>query len=260
MADYVLVRKSRNIISEMMHAFLNILLGVGSVLITVLSGSPLIGIILVLISKWRIFAVRRRYLMVNIKSNLVDLIVGLSIVLLTYYTGTEFLAVDFILMAFYVVWLIFIKPASSEKMVVFQSLTAVFLGMSLVAIMTANLDLILSVILAFVIGYASSRHTLVQSSDGDFRLTTLISGLIFMEVTWLSQTWSIIYTFGSSGIRIPQIAIILTIFAFVYNAVRAAVIKYQDKLKFEQIALPVIFGVVMIGAVVLFFSEPIFNI
>ena len=43
MADYVLARKSRNIASSMVHVFLNLLLGVGSVLITVLSGSPIVS-------------------------------------------------------------------------------------------------------------------------------------------------------------------------------------------------------------------------
>ena len=73
MADFVLARKSRNIASNFVHIFLNILLGVGTVLITVLSDSPLLGILLVLLSKWRIFAVRARYLWINIKSNLVNI-------------------------------------------------------------------------------------------------------------------------------------------------------------------------------------------
>ena len=113
MADYILARKSRNIASTMVHVFLNLLLGIGSVLITVLSGSPVLGLILVLVSKWRIFAVRARFLWLNIKSNLVDIIVGVSVVLLTYFAGPNFLPVDFILMAIYSLWLLIIKPLSS---------------------------------------------------------------------------------------------------------------------------------------------------
>ena len=65
MADYVIVRKSRNIASKLVHIFLNILLGVGAVLITVLSNSPVLGILLVVLSKWRVFAVRPRYIWIN---------------------------------------------------------------------------------------------------------------------------------------------------------------------------------------------------
>ena len=260
MADYVLARKSRNIASSAVHVFLNLLLGVGSVLITVLSGSPLLGLLLVFISKWRIFAVRSRYLWLNIKSNLVDLIVGVSVVLLTYYAGSSFLVVDFILMAIYSIWLLFIKPLSSEQATLAQSLIAVFLGISAATVMSANVDSILLVVLSFLIGYAASRHVLAQSDAKDFTLTTLVCGLVFAEVACLCYMWEIVYTFGSTGIRIPQLAIILTIFAFVYNYARQAMIKYQDDFRFKHILGPVIFGALLIGIIVLCFSNPIFNI
>ena len=260
MADFVLARKSRNIASSMVHIFLNLLLGVGAVLVTVLSNSPILGIIMVLASKWRVFAVRARYLWLNIKSNLVDIIVGLSVVLLAYYAGPDFLPVDIILMVFYSVWLLFIKPLSSETATMAQSLIAVFMGISATTIMTSGLDAIIIVLLAFLVGYATSRHILIQSDDKDFTLTTLICGLIFAEIAWLSDSWSIIYTFGDTGIRIPQLAIILTIFAFIYNYTRNIVIKYQDDFRLKHILGPALFSVCLIAIIVLCFSNPIFNI
>lgn len=260
MADFVLARKSRNIASSAVHVFLNIMLGIAAVLTTVFSGNPVLGILLVLVSKWRIFAVRRRYLWLNIKSNLVDLLVGLSVVLLSYYAGSALLPVHFILMIVYVIWLIIIKPMSSEAATLAQSLIAVFLGISAVTIMSANLNSIVAVILSFLVGYAASRHVLSQTSDNDYTLTTLVCGLIFAEVAWVCNAWGIVYTFGRSGIRIPQVAIILTIFAFVYNYARQAMIKYQDDFRFRDIVGPVLFGVVLIGIIVIFFSNPIFNI
>ncbi len=248
----------------MVHVLLNLLLGVGSVMITVLSGSPLLGLILVLASKWRVFAVRHRYWWFNVKSNLVDLIVGISVVLLAYTAGQEFLIIDAILMVFYCLWLLFIKPLSSEKAAFTQSLIAVFLGISATVLMTASLSAIASslvvAISAFVIGYAGSRHVLVQSDDKDFTLTTLVCGLAFSEVAWLSSNWTIIYTFGSGGVRIPQLAILLTIFLFVYNYARSVMIKYQEDFRFKQIAGPVIFGAILAAIVVIWFSNPIFNI
>lgn len=260
MADYILARKSRNIASTMVHIFLNLLLGVGSVLITVLSNSPVLGLILVLVSKWRVFAVRSRFLLLNIKSNLVDIIVGVSIVLLAYFAGPNFLPVDFILMAVYSLWLLVIKPLSSENATMIQSLVAVFLGISAAAIGTADLDPILITLLAFIIGYAASRHVLAQTSDHEFTLTTLVCGLVFAEIAWLCHSWDIVYTFGESGIRIPQVAIILTIFAFVYDYARQSIIKYQEDFRFKHIVGPVLFGVILIGVIVIWFSNPIFNI
>lgn len=260
MADYVLARKSRNIASSAVHILLNILLGMGAVLITVFSASPVLGIILVLMSKWRVFAVRSRYLWINIKSNLVDFIVGLSVVLLSFYAGNSLMPVHFILMGVYVVWLLFIKPMSTETGYLTQSLFAVFLGISTVTVMTASLDVTVAVLLAFLIGYAASRHVLVQTEANDFRLTTFACGLVFAEVAWLCHTWAIVYTFGESGIRIPQSAIILTIFAFVYNYARQAMVRYQEDFRFRNIVGPVLFGAVLIGILVIFFSKPAFNI
>ena len=260
MSDFVFVRKSRNIVSAMVHVLLNLLLGVGAVMITVLSNSPVLGIILVLASKWRVFAVRARYFFLNLKSNLVDLIIGISIVLLSYYAGNSFLVVHILLMIFYSIWLIFIKPMSSEPATLAQSLIAVFFGISASAIMSANLDSIVGVSIAFLVGYAASRHVLVQSSDRDFTLTSLVCGLVFAEIAWLCHSWAIIYTFGNTGIRIPQLAIILTIFAFVYNYARQAIIKYRDDFRFKHILGPVIFGAILICIIVLWFSNPIFNI
>lgn len=260
MADYVLARKSRSIFSNMVHVFLNLLLGIGSVLVTVLSGSPLLGLILVFISKWRIFAVRARYFGINLKSNLVDLIVGVSVVLLAYYAGSSFLLVDFLLMAFYSIWLLFIKPLSSETATMVQSLIAVFLGTSAATIMTSGINEIALVLISFLIGYTASRHVLAQSDDKDFTLTTLVCGLVFSEIAWLCYSWSIIYTFGSTGVRIPQLAIILTIFAFVYNYTRQAMIKYQEDFRLKHIMGPVIFGIVLVAIIVIWFSNPIFNI
>ena len=260
MADYVLARKSRNIASSAVHVFLNIMLGTFSVLITVFSGSPVLGILLVLMSKWRIFAVRRRYLWLNIKSNLVDLIVGISVVLLSFAAGSALLPVDFLLMGIYVVWLLVIKPMSSEMANLVQSLIAVFLGISAVTLLTSGINAAVMAILAFLIGYAASRHVLSQTRDTDFTLTTLVCGLIFAEVAFLCHSWAIVYTFGGSGIQIPQAAIILTTFAFIYNYARQAMVKYQEDFRFRDILGPVVFGVVLVGIIVIWFSNPIFNI
>ncbi|MDO4742235.1 MAG: hypothetical protein Q4A79_02565 [Candidatus Saccharibacteria bacterium] len=260
MADYVLARKSRNMISDITHVFLNILLGILVVLITVFSASPLIGGLFVIVSKWRVFAVRPRYMLSNLKASLVDFIVGFSVVALAYFAGGSLLTVHFLLMTIYVVWLVFVKPRSSEMATFLQSLIAVFLGISAVMIATSGQNAIIVTFLAFLIGYAASRHILIQTNDKDFTLMTLVLGLVFAEIAWLSQIWSIIYTFGGTGIRIPQAAIILTIFMLVYNYARQARQKFREDFRFRNIAGPVFFGFILVWIIIIWFSDPIFNI
>ena len=260
MADYVLIRKSRNVISSILHVLMNILLGIGSVAITIVTGSWVIGIILVILSKWRVFAVRPRYWMVNIISSLVDLIVGSSFVLIAYCSGSTFLPIHAVLGIGYTIWLVLIKPRSSEVAAEIQSLIAVFLGTTAVTMLFASSNSIFMVLSCFIIGFAASNHILVQSDDNDFSLTTITCGLINAEVAWLSNSWLIVYTFGNTGIVVPQISIILTIFSFVANRVFKSGIKHDGKIEFSEVAIPIIFSILIIAIIVIWFSNPIFDV
>lgn len=254
------IRKTRNKASSAVHIFLNIIFGLGSVLITIFTGSPLLGLLLVILSKWRVFAVRPRYIWLNLKASLLDFIVGVSIVMLTYFSGTSFLPIDVILAGFYCVWLIVLKPLTSETGNLIQALTATFLGMSAATIGVSTLDPILITLLAFLVGYSASRHVLSQSDEKEYGMSVLIFGLIFAEIAWICNTWSIIYTFGASGIRIPQLAVILTIFMYVYNAIRKSLVRHDGVFKLGDVLAPIIFSIVTIGVIVIWFSNPIFNI
>src|ERR1051326_6294486 len=66
--------------SHFIHLGLNILLPILAYVLVRIEFVPL-AILLVLLAKWRIFAVRPRYWLVNIASNGVDILVGISLVL-----------------------------------------------------------------------------------------------------------------------------------------------------------------------------------
>lgn len=261
MADYIFIRKSRNALSSFLHFFLNILLGVGSIFITIVSGSWIIGIILVIISKWRMFAVRPRFWFLNLKSNLVDLIVGFSFVLLTYFSGTSLLPVHYLLTALYIIWLVIIKPITKEIGNLVQSIFAILLGTSAAILASASLDSTVLIILEFIIGYGASRHVLCQNNNTkDFELTALACGLIFAELSWLSHSWLIIYSFGTTGIILPQLSIILAIIAFIFHKVYTEAVKRESNVRLKDVALPIIFGLATIAIIVIGFSEPFFNV
>ncbi len=264
MADYILIRKSRNAISTLLHVILNLLLAVVSIGATVITGNCIIGLILIFVSKWRIFAVNHRYWLLNIRSSLVDFIVGTSFVLLAYAAGTQFLIVHWVLMALYAIWLIIIKPRSSLTFAIIQALTAVLVGSTTTTVFAAIIpDNWMSLVLVgaeFIIGYAASNHVLVQTSDADPSLISLVCGLIFGEIAWLSHVWLIIYTIGTTGICVSQLAIILTVLAFTYFQVYIEMSKNNGKLKFKNVALPVVFCVIVIAVLMVGFSQPRFNI
>lgn len=261
-SDYVFIRKSRNIFSNILHVLFNLSLGVGSIFVSIVSGSWIIGAILVLVSKWRMFAVRPRFWFLNLKANLVDLIVGLSFVLIGYFSGTELLPIHYILAGGYSLWLIFVKPKTSESWNRIQALTAVFLGTSATTIACANYNPVFLVISVFIIGYAATRHILAQNNSSTITngYPALIMGAIFAEIALLFYAWLIVYTFSAFGIMIPQLAIILVLFAFMSEKIYSSVESRDGHFKFSEVALPVLFSFALLAVIIFGFSEPLFNI
>ena len=270
MARKYALRRGHSILSSFLHVVLNILLGVGSIAVTAISGSWVLGIVLVIISKWRVFAVRPRFWWANIKANLVDFIVGSSFVLLAYVVNSSSLSISlfgwsaiplaYVILAIgYTLWLIFLKPLSSERATAVQSLVAIFLGTSAAAVLIGALDSLWLALVCFIIGYSATRHVLIQNDEEDFFLLSFLAGLLFAEIAWLSQSWLIIYTLFDGSIIVPQLALLLTIFAFVLGSVYKSLFKHENKVRLADIATPVIFSVLTIAVIVLIFSQPIFN-
>ncbi|MBR3131263.1 hypothetical protein IKG31_01680 [Candidatus Saccharibacteria bacterium] len=260
-SDFIFIRKGRNALSTFLHFALNILLGVGSVFVTIVSGSWIIGFVLVLLSKWRMFAVRPRYLWLNIKSNLVDLIVGFSFVLLAYFSGSTVLPVHYILAASYAFWLTIIKPKTAESWTLVQALCATFLGTTAASIMCASFSSAILVILEFIIGYSATRHVLAQNDNmNDAGYPALIFGTIFAEIALLCHSWLIVYTFTNAGIIIPQLSVILTIFSFMAERILRSVEKHDGQFRLKDITAPLIFSLIVLSVIIIGFSEPIFNV
>lgn len=260
MADYILIRKGRNALSTVTHALLNLLLGVGSIVLTVVTGHWLIGVLLVFLSKWRMFAVRRRYWWSSLKANFVDLTAGVSFVLLAYLCGSTWTLAHTLLAVGYTVWLIWIKPKSTPIFTEAQALIALFLGSAVVSLIFAAHNAAWAVLATFILASACARHVMNQRDDANFTLATLGVGLLAAEVMWLAHTWYIIYIFGDTGIRIPQVSLILTLGGFLLSRLYHSNLRHDGKFKPEEIMAPLVFAVAAILVIFLFFSQPVFDI
>src|SRR5271165_5298167 len=96
--------------SYLFHLGLNALLPL-LVFILVRTGFSEIALALILLSKWRIFAVRPRYWLANIRSNGVDIIVGISLLIFMTHTNSSYWQLLWV--AVYIIWLTVIKPGST---------------------------------------------------------------------------------------------------------------------------------------------------
>ncbi len=262
MADYIMLRKGRNAISSVTHLILNLGLAITSTALTVISGSWILAVALVLLSKWRVIAVRPRYWWLNIKANLVDYTVGISLTLLVYLAGTDGLNVwHVILTTIYAFWLIVVKPQSEAIWTEVQSCFAIFFGTFAVSLLANNLTPLTGVIVCFIIGYGASRHILIQGEDRDFTLTTFIFGLLLSELSWILYHWTITYRLGSvTTLSLPQLPIVATLMSFVFLRGYKSALYHDGKIRVDDILVPAIFSVAIMVTMLIFFSEPIFNI
>lgn len=262
MADFIALRKGRNALSTVLHISLNIALAVISTALTVISGSWIFGVMLVLLSKWRVIAVRPRYWWINIKANLVDFVVGVSLVFLVYAVGREGWNIwHTLLTLIYTVWLIFIKPRSEALMTEVQAMFALFFGTFATAIMTAQFDPLLGVLFSFIIGYGASRHVLIQSDDHDFTLTTFICGLMVAELSWIFYYRTIAYSFGEDVIfAIPQLPIVVCTLFFLFARGYKSALRHDGKIRADDVIAPAIFSVSLMFVMVFFYSMAGYNV
>ena len=130
----------------------------------------------------------------------------------------------------------------------------------LYGIFAAITDSAVLVVASFLIGFAASNHVLVQNGDHDATFISLVCGLVFAEIAWISYSWLIIYTIGSTGICISQLSLILSVLTYAYLQIHVELDKHGNKLKFANVALPVLFSILVIIVLIISFSQPRFNI
>ncbi|MCA9309262.1 hypothetical protein KC973_02700 [Candidatus Saccharibacteria bacterium] len=169
-----------------------------------------LAMVLVVLSKWRIFAVQPRFWIPNIKANLVDVAVGISSVGLMHQSQESGWAYAWIV--FYAVWLLFIKPKSSEIWVGVQSFTALVLGLVMLfgSLSLTEHAFVVSV-LVWVVAWSSSRHFFSNFDEPHYKLLSLIWGLTVVQIAWYALHWLQYYSAG--GLLISKAALLISIMA-----------------------------------------------
>jgi hypothetical protein len=113
----------------------------------------------------------------------------------------------------------------------------------------------------FIVGYGAARHVLAQNNNmNDSGYPALVFGIFFAEIALLCHAWLIVYTFIKAGIIIPQLSVILTIFAFMAERIYRSVEERDGNFKFKEVAVPIIFSIIVLAVIIIGFSQPIFNV
>ena len=244
----------RSQVSDVAYIGLNVAL-VLLLLFAVLSTQTIwLALILVTLSKWRIFAVRPRFWRANILANLVDVVVGVShVVLLGAAIGAPWLQV--LLSVAYAVWILLIKPRSKQVYIAIQAGVAVFVGSTALATVAYGTDSIVLAAGMWVIGYISARHVLMSYDEPLTGLLSGVWGLVLAELGWLSYHWLFAYTLpNSANLKFVQIALVATLLSFLAEQTIASRYRNDGQAKLSELMLPAAFTTTLILVVVIFFS------
>lgn len=185
-----------------LRAFLPIL-----ILAIILFGlPPLMAVAVVLLSKWRIFAVKPRYWLPNLRSNLVDIFIGLSVVV--FISGTGLWITQVIWTVLYIGWLIWLKPRSDSISVMAQALIAQVFALVAFYRVDPDQSLLVGILVTWLICYASARHFFNAFEEPMIRTLTQVWAWFGAVMAWILGHWVIQYLF------LPQIALILSVIGY----------------------------------------------
>lgn len=260
--EFLKLVRRRSFLSEVVYTILNIILAVTLLLVIRYTGSIALALLLVLISKWRIFAVRPRYWFANLRSNLVDIIVGVSFVILLYSINeaiivdtTQLLLMGIVAML-YIVWLLVIKPRSKRSFVVAQAGVALFLGTATLFAASYSWPVSLVVIAMWLIGYSVANHVLNTYDDETHNLfLSIVWGFVMAEIAWVAYHWTIAYSLPFvESLLLPQVAIIVTLVSFIaYSAYDS--FYHHQKVRMADVLLPMLLSVSVIALLLFVFNR-----
>lgn len=166
-----------------------------------------LAIAVVLLSKWRMFAVRPRHWIAHIRTNAVDIIVSLSLISFMI-VSMDSLWLQLIWLVLFEIWLLYIKPKTSVLMVSVQALIAQALGVTAIFLAYETAPIAIYVILTSVIAYFSSRHFFNAYEETHGVSYSWMWGLFSASTVWILSHWLLFYDL------VAQPAVILGIIAY----------------------------------------------
>lgn len=170
---------------------------------------PQMALVLILLSKWRMFAVKPRHWPANIRANAIDLIVGISVLVFMMSSGTQMF--QLVWAATYGVWLLFIKPSTGAIMVSVQAIIGQFFGMTALFLRFGDVPAIYLVAATWGICYLAARHFFASFDEPLTRFLSYFWGYFGAAVTWILCHWLLFYP---SGGAIAQPTLLINVVGF----------------------------------------------
>lgn len=191
--------------SHLIHIGLTILLPLLVYIFVRLNFVPL-AVAIILLSKWRMLAVKPRYWLANIRANAVDITVSLSFLIFITHSGSQLF--QLIWTVGYAVWLLFLKPRSDLLGITAQAGAAELMGMTGVFMAWGGQSALKLVILSWLVNYAVASHFFTSFDEPLTRYLSYLWAYFGAALVWVLSHWLLFY--GS----VAQPAVLLTVIGF----------------------------------------------
>ena len=179
--------------SQLLHLGYNLLLPVLIYGLVQLKSSGFVGLALsiIVLSKWRMFAVRPRFWLANIRANAVDIIIGVSVLGLMVGTDSTWLRVFWTLA--WAGWLIFIKPTTSVLWVSLQAFISFLIGFMALFLVWSHGPLVGLVMVSGLLCFFAAHHFFDSFDEPYTRLLSFVWGYFGAALVWILGHWLLFY-------------------------------------------------------------------
>lgn len=203
-----------------------------------------LGLLLIVLSKWRMFAVKPRHWPANIRANAVDIMVGVS--LLIFMVNSSSQSWQLVWAVVYGIWLVFIKPNSTVFMVSVQALIAQLVALMALFLALSEAPSYVLVIACWVICYVAARHFFFSFDESLTKVLSYTWGYFGAALAWVLSHWLLFYG------QMAQITLLLSVIGFGLAALYY--LGKTDRLS-QLLRRQFVFVMVAIVAIVIAFSD-----
>lgn len=205
-----------------------------------------LALLVVLLSKWRMLAVKLRFWPANFRANSVDIMV--SVALWAFVVHTDSHMWQLVWTAIHILWLMFIKPSSQTFMVGLQSLIAFLLALSALFLLAPNAHLFYLVVIAGLVCYLAAHHFFDAFEEAHTKMLSWLWAWFGGSVVWVLGHWLLYYANG----LVAQPTVLLV--AIGYGLAALYYLDHTDRLT-SAVRNQFVFLMVAITLIVLIFSD-----
>jgi hypothetical protein len=199
---------------------------------------------LILLSKWRMLAVRPRFWVANIRANAIDIIIGLSVLAFVTATGNELAQLAWAVL--WAAWLIIIKPRADTLWVSLQAIIGFATGLTAMFLTWDHAPLFALVGAAGLLCFFAAHHFFYSFDEPYTRMLAYFWGYFGAALTWVLGHWLLFYG------PIAQPALLLVALGFGLGTLYY--LDHFDKLSLN-VRRQIIFVMMAVLLVVLTFSD-----